>query len=96
LKDKKLKDSTVRDWRNYYNCKVRKVREAVTVESLSSKKQGKPQYKAGHALAWQHEITKDSDRYKCCYWCRDWSSDETYQEEVSCGTNQGVGHECVA
>ena len=50
FKDKKLRDSAVRDWRNYYNHEVHRLRkeakvgEAVTVDSLPSKKCGKPPF----------------------------------------------------
>ena len=48
FKDKNLKESTVRYWRHYYNREVARLRkevkvgESVTVDSLPSKKWGKP------------------------------------------------------
>jgi len=74
--------------------KVAKVGEAVTVNSLPSKKRGKPPCKARYtpaAIDWWHEIMRHSDSHKCCYWCR---TGVAHREEASYETKQGVGHEC--
>jgi len=87
-----------RDWCNYYNREVArlrkeaKVEEVVTVDSLPSKKQGKPPLLGANldTHLQRHEVTRDRDRHKCCYCCWDWCTNKTYWEEATCGeTKQG-------
>ena len=52
--------------------------------------------KAGHppaAIEWRHEIMRDSNRHKHCYW--DWCTNEAYTATCK-EAKQGEDHECVA